>query len=76
MEVIKQKIEEVKKEKSAFRWKVPSVSNWGEYHHVSFGEYFGWECDCIAFKMSKVRVCKHILLVQMDVKGESLLLHR
>lgn len=55
---------------TAFTWKVPSVSNYGSHHQVSFGENIGWKCDCIAFSMSgKKRMCKHIQLVKMNYDG-------
>jgi len=62
MEVFKDIVEKLKD--PAFKWKVPSVSNWGSYHKISFDDKLGWECDCVGYKMSgKKRNCKHIKLV-------------
>ena len=51
-----------------FSWRVPSKSEPGKYHIVSFSEDGGWNCDCIAFEMSKKKpkICKHIDLVKKN----------
>lgn len=56
----------------AFLWKVPSVSEWGTCHEVSF-DGKNWGCDCIAFKMSgRKRTCKHIKIVRAKYDGNKI----
>ena len=51
--------------KGDFFWKVPSKSNPGENHLVSWSENGGWRCDCIRFQMSpKPKSCRHIKIVK------------
>ena len=52
--------------KSDLEWKIPSKSEIGEFHKVSFSKIMGWECSCIAYSMSKnPKNCKHINLIKM-----------
>ena len=50
---------------SAFAWKVPSKSEKDTFHAVEWFETNVWVCDCVAYKMSKDKTCKHIALVRM-----------
>lgn len=55
--------------KPDFEWEVPSKSEPGTFHKVSFSERDGWSCDCIAFGMSKKpKSCKHIKLLEKDME--------
>ena len=57
-----------------FTFRVPSKSEKGKYHKVSWWEGGKWECDCVAFSMSKQKPknCKHISLVKLSFNQQNL----
>ena len=50
-----------------FTWKVPSKSEKGVCHNVSFSEMYGWKCDCIAGSMN--RECRHKRICFNKING-------
>ena len=48
--------------KPDFEWEVPSKSEKGTFHKVSFSEIQGWECDCYRWKYN--RECRHIRIIK------------
>ena len=56
-----------------FTFRVPSKSEKGKYHKVSWWEGGKWECDCVAFSMSKKpKNCKHIDILKLHFSNKNL----
>jgi len=48
--------------KPDFEWEVPSKSERGKKHKVSFSERMGWECNCPSLK----KECRHIRIKKSE----------
>jgi len=53
--------------KPTFRWRVPSKSNKGTFHVVSWHKKTGYKCDCIAG--IRGHQCRHIRIALNHFKG-------
>lgn len=60
----------LKEQKPVFTWEVPSKSNPGTFHRVSWFKDDHWYCDCLGYKYK--RGCKHIRIVKMKYAKRSL----